>query len=201
VFTDELFITETVAKSLFMTPVYCEHCNRANGATAPRCIWCGLPITGKSLSGDFEITRLEIEYLGGIDRLDDPAPVKLVIGPGGIEINEIIPGSRTVKIAADKIIDARVVDASTIIEGKRKRAATWWWFIIGPLALAIPREKLPDKKKHDYIITIRYKEQDEIRNAVFHREDSLGLSLVNGLARIIALLVRRSEKRISSPES
>ncbi len=176
-----------------MIPIYCEHCKRANGATASRCIWCGLPITGNSLAGDFEITRLEIEYLGGIDRLEDPAPVKLMIGPGGIEISEIIPGSRTIKIAADKIIDARVVDASTIIEGKRKRRPMWW-FIFGPLALVIPREKLPDKKKHDYIITIRYKEAGEIRNAVFHREDSLGLSLVNGLERIIALLVRRNEK-------
>ena len=176
-----------------MVPVYCEHCKRANGATAPRCIWCGLPITGNSPSDDFEITRLEIDYLGGIDRLDDPAPVKLVIGPAGIEINEIIPGSRSVKIAADKIIDARVVDASTITEGKKKRRMLWW-FLLGPLALVIPGEKLPDKKKHDYIITIRYKEAGEIRNAVFHREDSLGLTLVNGLARIIALLVRRNEK-------
>ena len=176
-----------------MVPVYCEHCKRANGATAARCIWCGLPITGNSPSDNFEITRLEIEYLGGIDRLDDPAPVKLVIGPTGIEIKEIIPGSRTIKIAADKIIDARVVDASTVIEGKRKRRPVWW-FLLGPLALVVPGEKLPDKKKHDYIITIRYKEAGEIRNAVFHREDSLGLSLVNGLARIIALLVRRNEK-------
>ena len=176
-----------------MVPVYCEHCKRANGATALRCIWCGLPITGKSVAGDFEITRLEIEYLGGIDRLEDPAPVKLAIGPAGIEINEIIPGSRTIKIAADKIIDARVVDASTTIEGKRKRRPVWW-FLLGPLALLIQGEKLPDKKKHDYIITIRYKEAGEIRNAVFHREDSLGLSLVSGLERIIGLLVRRNEK-------
>ena len=176
-----------------MVPVYCEHCKRANGATASRCIWCGLPITGESLSGDFDITRLEIEYLGGIDRLDDPAPVRLTVGPAGIEVNEIIPGSRTVKIAADKIIDARVVDASTVIEGKKKRRLIWW-FIIGPLALFLPGEKLPDTKKYDYIITVRYKEAGEIRNAVFHREDRLGLSLVDGLARIIALLVRRNEK-------
>lgn len=181
------------AERFFITPVYCEHCKRANGASATRCIWCGLPITGHSLSGDFEITRLEIEYLGGIDRLDDPATVKLAVGPAGIEINEIIPGSRTIKIAADKIIDACVVDASTVVEGKRKRRPLWWSLII-PFAFMIPGEKLPDKKKHDYIITIRYKEAGEIRNAVFHREDSLGLSLVNGLARIIALLVRRNEK-------
>ena len=152
-----------------------------------------MPITGKSISGDFEATRLEIEYLSGIDRLDDPGPVKLVVGPDGIEINEIIPGSRTIKIAAEKIIDATVVDASTVIEEKRKRRPIWW-YIISPLAVAASGEKLPDKKKHDYIITIRYEEEGEIRNAVFHREDSLGLSLVNGLAQIIALLVRRNEK-------
>lgn len=176
-----------------MIPVYCEHCGRANGANAARCIWCGLPIAGESLTGDFDITRIEIEYLGGIDRLTDPAPVKLVIGPGGIEINEIIPGSRHIKIDAEQIVNAQVEDASSIIEEKPKRMP-WWWYIIRPLGSAAPQQIVQDTKKHDYILTIRYKEEGEIKEAVFHRGDKLGLSLLNGLARIIALLVRRNEK-------
>ena len=176
-----------------MIPVFCEHCNRANGANAPRCIWCGLPIIGDSLGGDFEITRVEIEYLGGIERLDDPAPVKLAVGPEGVEINEIIPGSRSVKIAADQIIDAHVEDASTFIEGKPKRRALWW-YLIWPLGSPPPAEKPSDTKKHDYILTIIYKAEDEVRTAAFRRGDSLGLSLLNGVARIIALLVRRNQQ-------
>jgi hypothetical protein len=176
-----------------MVPVYCEHCNRANGADAPRCIWCGLPVTGASLGGDFEITRIEIEYLGGIDRLDDPAPVKLAVGPAGIEIHEIIPGSRNVKIAADQILDAKVEDASTFVEGKRKRRPLWW-YLIWPLGSPLPSEKPADTKKHDYILTITYEAEGDVRKAAFRREDRLGLSLLNGLARIIALLVRRNQQ-------
>ncbi|HEX5734629.1 MAG TPA: hypothetical protein VF131_17475 [Blastocatellia bacterium] len=176
-----------------MVPVYCEHCNRANGADAPRCIWCGLPVTGASLGGDFEITRIEIEYLGGIDRLDDPAPVKLAVGPAGVEITEIIPGSRNVKIAAHEILDAQVEDASTFIEGKRKRAA-WWWYLIRPLGSDAPDRKPADTKKHDYILTIIYKAEGDVKKAAFRREDRLGLSLLNGVARIIALLVRRNQQ-------
>ena len=179
-----------------MIPVYCEHCNRANGANAHRCIWCGLPITGDSLGGDFEITRIEIEYLGGIDRLDDPAPVKLAVGPAGIEVNEIIPGSRHVMIAADQILDAQVEDASTIIEGKPKRKALWW-YLIWPIGSHPPAENPSERKKHDYILTIIYKAEGDIRKAAFRRGDSLGLSLLNGVARIIALLVRRNEQQKS----
>ena len=176
-----------------MVPVYCEHCNRANGANAPRCIWCGLPVTGASLGGDFEVTRIEIDYLGGIDRLDDPAPVKLAVGPAGVEIDEIIPGSRKVKIEAHQILDAQVEDASTSIKNKRKRAA-WWWYLIRPLGSGAPDQKPADTKKHDYILTIVYKSEGDVKKAVFRREDRLGLSLLNGVARIIALLVRRNQQ-------
>jgi hypothetical protein len=176
-----------------MTPIYCEHCSRANGASALRCIWCGLPIAGDSLAGDFEETRIEVNYLGGIDRLDDPAPVKLAIGPGGIEVNEILPGSRTIRIHAEDVIDARVEDASAVVEGKPKRAP-WWWYLIRPLGSARSAPDPGETKKHHYILTVRYNEEGEVRKAIFYREDRLGLSLLNGLARIIALLVRRNEK-------
>ncbi|HJQ67889.1 MAG TPA: hypothetical protein VKA70_02890 [Blastocatellia bacterium] len=157
-------------------------------------MWCGLPITGDSLGGDFEITKIEIEYLGGIDRLDDPAPVKLAVGPAGVDISEIIPGSRNVRIAADQIIDAKVEDASSIIERKRKRAPLWW-YLIRPLGSAPRGETTTETKKHDYILTIVYRAEGEVRKAAFRREDSLGLALLNGIARIIALLVRRNDRQ------
>jgi len=173
-----------------MSPIYCHECGRANGASAKKCIWCGAPTTNGNKAGSIETTRVEIGYLDGIDRFEDAGPVRLIISVEGIEVAELIPGTRSVKIPASSILEANVVDASTMIEGKRKRP-TWWWLALGPGALLIPGRKTPDVKEHDYILTIKYKAGNETRNAVFHREDRVGLAVVEGLARIVTSLVRR----------
>lgn len=171
-------------------PIYCQDCGRANGASAKKCLWCGVPIIDGAGSPRFETTKVELEYLGGIERLDDPTPVKLIISIEGIELTEIMPGSRMVAISASAIIGAQVVDASTKEEGGHAPRPWYWWIMLGPFAMAVKRRKLPDVKKHDYLLTIKYKEGDEIRNAVFHREDSVGLTMVTGLAKIINSVAR-----------
>jgi hypothetical protein len=176
-----------------MTPTYCHECGRANGALAKRCIWCGLPVIDQGKPSSFEATRVEIDYLDGIERLDYPAPVKLVINADGIEVSELMPGSRTIKIAAPALVQASVVDGSTMIEGKRVRSP-WWWLALGPLAPIVRGKKQPDTKKYDYLLTIKYRAGAEERNAVFHREDRAGLSMLEGLARIINMLVRMKSK-------
>jgi hypothetical protein len=173
-----------------MTPVHCQECGRANGETAKRCIWCGVPIVDRGAPEDFAPTRIEIDYLDGIERFDDSATVRMVISRDGIEISETVPGSRKFKIPAGSIIEATVVDGSTIVEGKRARPSPWWWLALGPFALAVPGKKTPDTKNHDYLLAIKYKEGTEIRTAVFHREDRAGLPVVEGLARIVRTLVR-----------
>jgi hypothetical protein len=117
----------------------------------------------------------------------------LTIADDGIEIAELVPGSRAIKIPASSILEANVVDASRMIEGKRVRPA-WWWLALGPLALAFRGRKTADAKEHDYILTIRYEAANEVRNAVFHREDRPGLAVVEGLARIVTSLVNRKNK-------
>jgi len=176
-----------------MTPIYCHECGRANGAAAKKCIWCGAPTTGGSTVGSIETTRVEIGYLDGIDRFEDAAPVRLIVSAEGIEVAELIPGTRSVKISASSILEATVVDASTLIEGKRVRSK-WWWLAVGPVALLIPGKKTPDVKEHDYILTIKYKAGNEVRNAVFHHEERVGLSVVEGLARIVTVLARQNRK-------
>ncbi len=175
-----------------MTPIYCDECGRANGATAKKCIWCGLPISSGGKSGTIQTTRVEIGYLDGLDRFQDAGPVRLIISAEGIEVAELIPGTRSVKIPAASILEANVVDASTMIAGKRERPKWWWWLMIGPGALLIPGKKTPDVKEHDYILTIKYTAGDETRNAVFHHEERVGLSVVEGLARIVTSLVRQN---------
>ena len=175
-------------------PIYCQECGRANGASAKRCLWCGLPLIDGAIPSSFETTRVEIDYLGGIERLEDPATVKLAIDASGIEISEVLPGSRIIRIPAEDIIEARMVDATSIVEGKTVRP-TWWWFAFGPFALARRGNKLPDTVKHDYILTIKYRSENKVASAVFHREDRLGSSMVNGLVRIIMALVRRTSEQ------
>ena len=173
-----------------MTPIYCNECGRANGASAKKCIWCGLPIGGEAAAGRLETTRVEMGYLDGLDRFEDAGPVRLIIGPEGIEVTELIPGTRSVKIPAPSVLEANVVDASTMVQGARVRPK-WWWLALGPVALLIPGKRTPDVKEHDYILTIKYNAGNEVRNAVFHREDRAGLAVVDGLARIVTMLARQ----------
>jgi hypothetical protein len=176
-----------------MTPIYCHECGRANGAMAKRCLWCGMPIIDRGKPSSFEATRVEIDYLDGIERLDNPAPVRLVIDGTGIEVSELMPGSRSIKIPAASLIRASVVDGSNMVEGKRVRSP-WWWLALGPFAVVVKGKKMPDTKRHDYLLTVKYRSGGEERNAVFHREDRAGLSMVEGLARIINALVRLKSK-------
>lgn len=174
-----------------MTPVYCQECKRPNGAAAKKCIWCGVPLSGAVQTGRVDTTRVEIVYLDGLDRFEDAGPVRLIVSNEGIEVTELMPGSRSIKIPAASILGANVVDASTMTEGKRRRRPTWSWLALGPLALLFPGKRTPDIKVHDYILTIRYRTGDEVRNAVFHREDRSGLAVVEGLARIVSAITRR----------
>jgi len=171
--------------------VNCQGCGRINGAAAKRCIWCGIPLINRANLNSFETTRVEIDYVDGIERFDEPMAVRLTITPSGVVVSELMPGSRSFTIEADSIIEARVADTSSTKEGKRQEASWRWWLLIGPLALFVPGKKLPDTKQHDYMLTIRYKLRGQVLNAVFHREDRLGLTLVDGLARIINSIVKQ----------
>jgi hypothetical protein len=153
-----------------------------------------VPLVDRGAPDRFETTRVEIDYVDGIERLDNPVPVRLVISSEGLELSELMPGSRTFKISAEAIVEATVIDASTTIEGKKVRPR-WLWFALGPFAAAVPARRLPDEKKHEYILNIKYRVDEEERNAVFQRADRLGLHALEGLARIIRVLIKvKSQK-------
>lgn len=151
----------------------------------------------KGVPDRFEPTRVEVDYLDGLERLDDPAPVRLLINAAGIEVSEQMPGSRTAHIAAPAIIDANTVDASLMIEAKPKRTPLWRYLIL-PFGIGWFFKKKPglaQKKQHDYVLLVRYQFERETRTAVFHRQDHAGLAVVEGLARIINLLVRITREK------
>ena len=141
----------------------------------------------RATPGSIQTTSVEIGYLDGIDRFLDAAPVRLIISAEGIEIAELIPGSRSVKIPASSILEASSADASTIRDTPARPKSGWLRFR--------PKRSSPEPTSHDYILAIKYKEADETRTVVFHREDSAGLAVVEGLVRIVNSLVRQNALR------
>lgn len=172
-----------------MTPVYCQECGRANSLSARRCIWCAVPIVDRGHPASIDTTRVEIDYLDGINRLDNPAPVRLTINADGVEVSELMPGSRTVRIAAESLVRADAVDASHQLPTAKKRMPLWK-ALITPFSSDDWKRKSLNSVQHDYVLTIRYKEGEEVCNAVFHRQDRAGRSMVEGLARIINMVAR-----------
>ena len=200
-FDHSAFTSAVVAYRNFMTAIHCAECGRTNGALAKRCLWCGVPLMDQGSPSSIETTRVEIDYLDGIERLDNPTPVRLTISADGLEVSEVMPGSRLVRIDAAALVRATVVDGSTTVEGKRVRSP-WWWLALGPLAVVVKGKKQPDTKNHDYLLTVKYREGGEERNAVFHREDRSGLAMIDLVARTINSLVRvRSKKPRGSSDS
>lgn len=177
-----------------MTPAYCHQCGRANSANAKSCLWCGVPIEAGSALPIIGTTGVDIGYLDGIDAFEDAQTVRLTINASGIEVADLIPGTRSVKIPASQILEANFVDASTMIKGRRVRSR-WWWLALGPAALLVPGRRTPNTKSHDYILTIKYKAGEKVSNAVFHREDRAGLAVIEGLARIVSSLTKQNRPR------
>ena len=101
-------------------------------------------------------------------------------------MQEILPGTRKFQLAAETILGVNFTDASVAIEQESKRSL-WSWLMLGSSS-AKESKKLVEIK-HDYILTIRYRVDEEEKTAVFHREDSLGLSYVKNVTSIINAMV------------
>src|ERR1700733_4217735 len=177
----------------FAGPLYCHKCGRPNSVSATKCLWCGLPIDKGTATEKFDTTRIEIEYLSGMDGLEGPANVKLRIGEMGIEAVKS-PDPNVAKIAAGSIIGAAVVDASFTQEGKRGLAPLKWWLMLGPFALLIPGKKKRDERKYDYLLSRKYKAGTQVRSSVCRRDDRAALAVIEGLARIVNNIAQRSAR-------
>ena len=170
-------------------PVYCSECERVNASVATLCLWCGAPIINATIAPVFEPTQAELDYVGGIERLDDPTPVRLAISEAGIEIVEIMPGSRRILIPVADIVDARVTGGGN--PNPEMITPPPWWLRLGRSVLRrSPTGESSIEEIPVYALTIRYEEAGEVRSAVFHRRGGAGLSMIQGLARSAASLVR-----------
>ena len=165
-------------------PVYCQECGRANRAAATRCLWCGMPLLNEAAPHSFEPTAAELDYHSGIARLDESLTVRVVVSAAGVEVTELMPGSRRILRPAESIIDVETYEAE-MMPAPNRVPLSWWERALRAL------RKDAGKADRDYVMKITYKEGGEVWNALFHREGEMGASLVNRIARIIGALVRQ----------
>ncbi|HSB12100.1 MAG TPA: hypothetical protein VLM38_21620 [Blastocatellia bacterium] len=112
---------------------------------------------------------MEADYLEGIARLDDPTSVRLIITRDGIEVVEMVPGSRSIKIPAGSIDEISVADLDF---EQRNTNSRWWRSALEPLRVS-PASSNRANEERNYMLEVRYRAGDEVRNAVFrysHRD-------------------------------
>lgn len=102
-------------------PVICEECGRANREGSVLCLWCGIPMPWPSYPGPPRSIRIEVHYVGGLDRLDEPGPVTLAVDREGFEVREQMPGTRRVRIAAASIVAVELHPAAPQSENGASR--------------------------------------------------------------------------------
>ena len=166
-----------------MSAINCHECGRPNSVTARRCIWCSVPISEDAASRS-DTKSVELDYLEGIDRFDDAGPVRLIVSSEGIEVLELMPGSRSVKIPADCVLEARVEESLASHNGDGSKS--WKRLLKVPSAGA--SRNTAGTAKRQSVLTIKYRIDGEIRDAVFSRDDPPGV--VAGVAKIMSTLAK-----------
>jgi len=172
-----------------METMSCGGCGRVNGRAAKKCMWCGLPIISDEMTGSFEASQIDLDYVSGIERLDEPMPVRILVGPTGIEVIETFPGSRRVLIPVGSLVESRIEPAAPGADTKSFRQR----LVIGKLNITIPGGRARAGATRKYNLIIDYREGPDTRSAVFHREESRGTSSIKNIARIISMLIGRQK--------
>jgi hypothetical protein len=178
-------------------PLPCSDCGRANISTAKRCLWCGAPIINEDGSAFFEPTQADLDYVGGIERLHDPTAVRVTVSEAGIEITEIMPGTRKILIDAADLVDASVTHNNSLADGNVLHRP-WWSKLRRPFSNKTRAEEIPPEDARDFTLTVTYRENGVVRRAVFQRQGGPGSLTIQILARTVASLKRL---KVLKPES
>ena len=152
-------------------------------------MWCGVPLIQAGAPLDFEPIKTEVEYLDGFERLDGPATVALSIGPEGVELKELMPGSRSVMISTESIISARVTGPLKRVGSVETRPSGWLRLKAGG----------QQPEQHRSALTLRYRDEDGTEiSVVFERLDSVGADVLKRIGRTISLLIRLKAEQSSN---
>jgi hypothetical protein len=152
-------------------------------------MWCELPIISDEITGSFEAIQIDLDYVSGIERLDEPMPVRLLVGPTGIEVIETLPGSRRVLIPAGSLVESRIEPAAGGEDTKAFRQR----LVIGKFNITIPGGRARAGATRRYNLIIDYREGPGTRSAIFHWEESRRTSSIKNIVRIISMLIGRQK--------
>lgn len=130
---------------------------------------------------------VELDYLSGIERLDNAMPVRLTISAAGVEVKEVLPGSRIFLLSPDLIIEARVIDKIETVKVE-KRASLLQKLLSESSSPQGPQ--FMEQITHDYILTIWYRLEGRVFTAAFHREDEAGKAMITNVAKTVNSLVQ-----------
>ncbi|MEW6208696.1 MAG: hypothetical protein AB1631_10040 [Acidobacteriota bacterium] len=147
-----------------------------NATEAHSCLWCGAIFESRESKAREMV--IELEYLDGLERLTDPTPVRLTLRADGIKISEVMPGTRSIWIGADQIVEAR---ASRSLRSVGKAPSRG---LLGRLS----RSQNPPNRQE--MLTIRYRAGEAIHSATFRREESATFSRLDQIARMISSMVK-----------
>jgi hypothetical protein len=172
-----------------MTATTCLECGRINGPDARACIWCGVPVISESGPLDFEPLKAEVEYIEGFERLDGPAPVGLVVGPSGLEIRELMPGTRSILIPIELLVSAGVTGPLRSVGTPPRRSASGW--------LRLKANDEPGENRRS-ALTLKHRLDGESQTVVFERNDEVGVEVLRRIARTITLLIRLQGTRVDA---
>jgi hypothetical protein len=168
--------------------VNCFSCHRPNSPAAIRCLWCGAQFQDATSATNAAILQAEFTYLGGFDRLDSPQPVTLRVTSEGVEIREMMPGTRTVQIPAAAILEARVV--RNIDKVRVDEAIPWWRKLFFDDETNQKNLRKKEEILREYIVTMRYRSEDKILNVAFRRDDDMAAVSAEKLAKTINSILK-----------
>ena len=144
-------------------------------------------LTARGARQPFPTTAAELDYLNGIERLDNAMPVRLTVNADGIEVKEVMPGTRVFQIAADAILEARVTRRVEKIKVEKPLSLLQKILLDDSI---LPQRQFTEEFLHDYILTVRYRFDGKTCSAAFHREEKEGKSLINSVAKAINQLLK-----------
>jgi hypothetical protein len=140
-----------------------------------------VPIISEGGPLDFEPLKAEVEYVEGFERLDGPAPVGIVVGPSGVEVRELMPGTRSILIPPGLLVSASVTGPLRSVGTPPRRSASGW------LRLRSNDEPADNRRS---ALTLKHRLDGETQTVVFERNDEVGVEVLRRIARTITLLIR-----------
>jgi hypothetical protein len=149
-------------------------------------------LAGVDGSVSIEPTQAELDYIGGIERLHDPTAVRVTVSEAGIEITEVMPGSRKILIPAADVVDASVTQAENAPSDESGKQ-TWWNRLRRSVSRTAKAGQILHSDGRDFTLTIRYRENNTVQSAVFQRQGNPGLLTIQLLARAVASLARLTQ--------